>query len=66
MSKAHICYGWDGVGDGVRGAAAFWAWNWGAGLTLMNNFFNGFVYTRPEDTSIHEQQGFGDSLMELV
>ena len=38
----------------------------GAGLTLMNNFFNGFVYTRPEDTSTYEQLGFGDSLMELM
>ena len=27
MSMAHICNGWDGVGVGVRGAAAFWAWN---------------------------------------
>ena len=25
---AHICHGWDGVGIEVRGAAAFWAWNW--------------------------------------
>ena len=32
----------------------------GAGLTLMNNFFNGFVYTRPEDTSMCRQLGFGD------
>ena len=24
---AHICHGWEGVGVGVRGAAAFWAWN---------------------------------------
>ena len=23
----HICHGWDGVGIGVRGAAAFWLWN---------------------------------------
>ena len=38
----------------------------GAGLTLMNNFFNGFVYTRPEDASTCEQLSFGDSLMELV
>ena len=28
MSVAHICHGWDGVGVGVRGAAAFWLWNW--------------------------------------
>ena len=27
-SKVHICHGWDGVGVGVRGAAAFWAQNW--------------------------------------
>ena len=38
----------------------------GAGLTLMNNFFNGFVYVRPEDASACEQLGFCDSLMELV
>ena len=38
----------------------------GAGLTSAANFFNGFVYTRPEDTSTCEQLGFGDSLMELV
>ena len=38
----------------------------GASFTLVNNFFNGFVYTRPEHTSMHEQLGFGDSLMELV
>ena len=28
MSVAHICHGWDGVGVGVRGATAFWAWTW--------------------------------------
>ena len=28
MSVVHICHGWDGVGIGVRGAAAFWVWNW--------------------------------------
>ena len=28
MSVVHICHGWDGVGIGVRGAAAFCAWNW--------------------------------------
>ena len=38
----------------------------GVGLTLMNNFLHGFVYAGPEDTSTHEQLGFGDSLMELV
>ena len=27
MSVAHICHGQDRVGSGVRGAAAFWAWN---------------------------------------
>ena len=27
ISVAHICYGHDGVGVGVRGAAAFWFWN---------------------------------------
>ena len=27
MSMANICHGWDGVGVGVRGATAFWAWN---------------------------------------
>ena len=37
-----------------------------AGITLANNFFNGFVYTRPEDASMCEQLGFGDTLMELV
>ena len=31
----------------------------GASFTLVNNFFNGFVYTRPEHTSMHEQLGFG-------
>ena len=38
----------------------------GAGLTLMDNFFNGFVYTGPENTSTCEQLGFGDSWVELV
>ena len=28
ISVAHICHGRDGVGVGVRGAAAFWLWNW--------------------------------------
>ena len=28
MSVAYICHGWGRVGIGVRGAAAFWAWNW--------------------------------------
>ena len=28
MSMVHICHGQDRVGIGVRGAAAFWAWNW--------------------------------------
>ena len=28
MSVAHICHGHDGVGVGVRGAAAFWLWKW--------------------------------------
>ena len=27
MSMVHICHGWDKVGIGIRGAAAFWAWN---------------------------------------
>ena len=27
ISVAHICHGHDGVGVGVRGAAAFWLWN---------------------------------------
>ena len=27
MSMVHICHGQNGVGIGVRGAAAFWAWN---------------------------------------
>ena len=27
ISVAHICHGQDGVGVGVRGAAAFWLWN---------------------------------------
>ena len=38
----------------------------GAGLLLTDNFFNGFVYTGPEDASTCEQLSFGDSLMELV
>ena len=28
MSMVYICHGWDGVGIGVEGAAAFWAWTW--------------------------------------
>ena len=27
ISVAHICHGCNGVGVGVRGAAAFWLWN---------------------------------------
>ena len=27
MSMAHICHGQDRVGLGMRGVAAFWAWN---------------------------------------
>ena len=27
MSVVHMCHGWDGVGIGVRGVVAFWAWN---------------------------------------
>ena len=38
----------------------------GAGLTLPNCFFYGFVYAWPEDTSMCKQLGLGDSLMELV
>ena len=38
----------------------------GAGLTLPNCFFYGFVYAWPEDTSTCKQLGFGGSLMELV
>ena len=68
-------------GKDVQGTHLPWAgWSWhksegccsilglkpGAGLTLMNNFFNGFVYTRPEDTFMHKQLGFGDSLMGLA
>ena len=67
-------------GKDVHGTHLAWAgWSWcrcegccsilglepGAGLTLMDNF-NGFVYTRPEDASMHKQLGSGDSLMELV
>ena len=68
-------------GKDVCGAHLPWVgWSWcgcegccsilglepGAGLALMKNFFNGFVYTRPENASTHEQLGFGDFLMELV
>ena len=59
MSVAHICHGWDGVGVGV----SILALELGAGLILMNNFFNGFVYARSEDASMHEQLGFGNSLV---
>ena len=38
----------------------------GAGLTLPNYFFYGFIYAYLEDTSTCKQLGFGDSLMELV
>ena len=34
----------------------------GAGLTLLNCFFYGFVNAWPEDTSTCKQMGFGDSL----
>ena len=68
-------------GKDVRGVHLSWVWqSWcrsekccsilgfkpDAGLTLVNKFFNGFVYAMPEDVSMHEQLGFGDSLMELV
>ena len=58
MCKVHICHGWDGVGVGVKGCCSILGLEPGVDLTLMNNFFNGFVDIRPEDTSMCEQLGF--------
>ena len=65
MSVAHICHGQDRVGVG-EGYCSILGLEPVAGLTLVNNFFDGFAYARPEDASMHEQLGFGDSLMKMV
>ena len=64
MSVVHICHGQDGVGIGVRGAAAFWVWNWVhvshcQTASSMPLFMPGL-----ELTSISKQLCFGGSLME--
>ena len=50
ISVAHIYHGCDGVGVGVRDAAAFLALELGAGFTLADYFFNGLVDAGPEET----------------
>ena len=55
ISVAHICHGHDGVGVGVRGAAAFWLWNQVQASHWQTTSLMALVDDGPEETSTCEQ-----------